>query len=92
MRASSPVTPAARPRPAPASRSRLVGAALLAVAVLVVAVAFSVAFGSRPIPLGTVLDVVLHPGRNDDVGLIVLGNRVDGYRLDAELLANRWPL
>ncbi|QCR43182.1 iron ABC transporter permease [Curtobacterium sp. SGAir0471] len=76
MRASSPVTPVVRPRPAPASRSRLVGAALLAVAVLVVAVALSVAFGSRPIPLGTVVDVVLHPDRNDDVGLIVLGNRV----------------
>jgi iron complex transport system permease protein len=76
MRASSPVTPAVRPRPAPASRSRLVGAALLAVAALVVAVALSVAFGSRPIPLGTVLDVVLHPHRDDEVGLIVLGNRV----------------
>ncbi|PZF56467.1 iron ABC transporter permease [Curtobacterium sp. MCSS17_008] len=76
MPASSSVTPARRPRSAPASRSRLIGAALLAVAVLAVAVALSVAFGSRPIPLGTVLDVVLHPDRDDDVRLIVLGNRV----------------
>lgn len=62
--------------PAPSSAGRLVRATVLAVVVLVVAVALSVAFGSRPIPLGTVLDTVLHPGRRDEVGLIVLGNRV----------------
>ncbi|WP_316316049.1 iron chelate uptake ABC transporter family permease subunit, partial [Clavibacter michiganensis] len=49
---------------------------MTAVVVLAVAVALSVAFGSRPIPLGTVLDTVLHPGRQDEIGLIVLGNRV----------------
>ncbi|GGL84743.1 ABC transporter permease [Curtobacterium citreum] len=58
------------------SRGRLVGAAVTAVVVLAVAVALSVAFGSRPIPLGTVLGTVLHPGRQDEIGLIVLGNRV----------------
>ncbi|MEK6311266.1 MAG: iron ABC transporter permease, partial [Curtobacterium sp.] len=62
--------------PAPSSVGRLVRATVLAVVVLGVAVALSVAFGSRPIPLGTVLDTVLHPGRRDEVGLIVLGNRV----------------
>lgn len=62
--------------PAPASVSRLVGATVLAVVLLAVACALSIAYGSRPIPLGTVLDTVLHPGRNDEVGLIVLGNRV----------------
>jgi len=49
---------------------------VLAVVVLLVAVALSVALGSRPIPLGTVVDTLLHPGRQDEVGLIVLGNRV----------------
>ena len=49
---------------------------MLAVVVLLVAVALSVALGSRPIPLGTVVDTLLHPGRQDEVGLIVLGNRV----------------
>lgn len=49
---------------------------MTAVVVLAVAVALSVAFGSRPIPLGTVLGTVLHPGRQDEIGLIVLGNRV----------------
>lgn len=62
--------------PAPSSVGRLVRATALAVVVLGVAVALSVAFGSRPIPLGTVLDTVLHPGRRDEIGLIVLGNRV----------------
>ncbi|QKS14047.1 iron chelate uptake ABC transporter family permease subunit [Curtobacterium sp. Csp1] len=68
--------PLLRPRPEPVSRGRLVGAAVTAVVVLAVAVVLSVAFGSRPIPLGTVLDTVLHPGRQDEIGLIVLGNRV----------------
>ena len=44
--------------PAPSSVGRLVRATVLAVVVLGVAVALSVAFGSRPIPLGTVLDTV----------------------------------
>jgi iron complex transport system permease protein len=62
--------------PAPSSVPRLVGATVLAVVVLAVACALSIAYGSRPIPLGTVLDTVMHPGRSDEVGLIVLGNRV----------------
>ncbi|MGU3409266.1 FecCD family ABC transporter permease [Microbacterium sp. M1A1_1b] len=70
MRSPSPAPPA------PSSVPRLVGATVLAVVVLGVAVALSVAFGSRPIPLGTVFDAVLHPGRNDEVGLIVIGNRI----------------
>jgi len=70
MRSPSP-TP-----PAPSSVPRLVGATVLAVVVLAVAVALSIAFGSRPIPLGTVLDTLLHPGRDDEIGLIVLGNRL----------------
>ncbi|WP_279397085.1 iron chelate uptake ABC transporter family permease subunit [Curtobacterium sp. VKM Ac-2922] len=70
MRSPSPAPPA------PSSVPRLVGATVLAVVVLGVAVALSIAFGSRPIPLGTVFDAVLHPGRNDEVGLIVIGNRI----------------
>lgn len=56
--------------------SRLVLATVLAVVVLAVACALSVAVGSRPIPLGVVVDTLLHPGRHDEIGLIVLGNRV----------------
>ncbi|PZE36553.1 iron ABC transporter permease [Curtobacterium sp. MCPF17_031] len=62
--------------PAPAPVSRLVLATVLAVVVLAVACALSVAVGSRPIPLGVVVDTLLHPGRHDEIGLIVLGNRV----------------
>lgn len=62
--------------PAPAPVSRLVLATVLAVVVLAVACALSVAVGSRPIPLGVVVDTLLHPGRTDEIGLIVLGNRV----------------
>jgi iron complex transport system permease protein len=62
--------------PAPSSVPRLVGATVLAVVVLVVAVALSIVFGSRPIPLAAVFDAVTHPGRDDEIGLIVLGNRV----------------
>jgi iron complex transport system permease protein len=68
---SRPVAP-----PAPAPVSRLVLATVLAVVVLVAACALSVVVGSRPIPLGTVLDALAHPGRHDEVGLIVLGNRL----------------
>jgi iron complex transport system permease protein len=63
-------------RPAPAPVSRLVLAVVLAVVVLVVACALSIAVGSRPIPLGVVLDTLAHPHRDDEIGLIVLGNRV----------------
>ncbi|PYY35769.1 iron ABC transporter permease [Curtobacterium sp. MCPF17_011] len=62
--------------PAPAPVSRLVLATVLAVVVLALACALSVAVGSRPIPLGVVVDTLLHPGRHDEIGLIVLGNRV----------------
>ncbi|WIE62841.1 iron chelate uptake ABC transporter family permease subunit [Curtobacterium sp. MCLR17_032] len=62
--------------PAPAPVSRLVLATVLAVVVLAVACGLSVAVGSRPIPLGVVVDTLLHPGRTDEIGLIVLGNRV----------------
>lgn len=62
--------------PAPAPVSRLVLATVLAVVVLAAACALSVAVGSRPIPLGVVVDTLLHPGRTDEIGLIVLGNRV----------------
>jgi iron complex transport system permease protein len=62
--------------PAPAPVSRLVLATVLAVVVLAVACALSIAVGSRPIPLGVVVDTLLHPGRDDEIGLIVLGNRV----------------
>lgn len=62
--------------PAPAPVSRLVLATVLAVVVLAVACALSVAVGSRPIPLGVVVDTLLHPGRTNEIGLIVLGNRV----------------
>ncbi|MDN3479052.1 iron chelate uptake ABC transporter family permease subunit [Curtobacterium sp. APC 4022] len=51
-------------------------ATVLAVVVLAAACALSVAVGSRPIPLGVVVDTLLHPGRTDEIGLIVLGNRV----------------
>jgi iron complex transport system permease protein len=63
-------------RPAPAPVSRLVLAVVLAVVVLVVACALSIAVGSRPIPLSVVLDTLAHPRRDDEVGLIVLGNRL----------------
>ncbi|WP_420361881.1 iron chelate uptake ABC transporter family permease subunit [Curtobacterium aetherium] len=63
-------------RPAPAPVSRLVLAVVLAVVVLLVACALSIAVGSRPIPLAVVLDTLTHPGRDDEVGLIVLGNRL----------------
>ncbi|MBE7163188.1 MAG: iron chelate uptake ABC transporter family permease subunit, partial [Williamsia herbipolensis] len=62
--------------PAPSSVSRLVGATVLAVVVLAVACAMSIAFGSRPIAIGTVLDVLAHPHRDDEVTLIVIGTRV----------------
>ncbi|PZE79704.1 iron ABC transporter permease [Curtobacterium sp. MCBD17_032] len=69
-----------RPRsvvpPAPAPASRLVLAAVLAVVALAVACALSIAVGSRPIPLGVVLDTLAHPGRDDETALIVLGNRL----------------
>lgn len=63
--------PPTRPR-----RARLVGTTALALVVLAAACVLSVMVGARAIDPAAVFGALLHPGRTDEVTLIVVGERV----------------
>ncbi|PZE30010.1 iron ABC transporter permease [Curtobacterium sp. MCBD17_028] len=65
------MSPTARPR-----RARLVGTTAVSLVVLAAACVLSVMVGARPIDPLTVVTVLLHPGRTDEITLIVVGERV----------------
>jgi iron complex transport system permease protein len=73
--ASSVQTPPAR-RATPAPVTRLVGVAALSLGVLAAVAVLSIMVGSRAIDPGTVVRILLHPGRTDELSLIVLDGRV----------------